>query len=122
MFQSLCGQEVLGNVLLTTTQWPNVDPVEGQAREDDLRGEGFWGGLIRSGATLQRFNGTRESGLELICKLMFSTRKPLDIQDEIVEQNAGKCINEELIALEKNKEKVESLERETPRAGRLSAT
>jgi len=61
---------------------------------------------------------------------MFSTRKPLDSQDEIVEQrmtfletNAGRCINEELIALDKKfKEKVESLERENPRAGRLSVT
>jgi len=124
MFQSLCGQEVLGNVLLTTTQWSNVDPAVGQAREDDLRGEGFWGGLIRRGATLQRFHSTRESGLELIRGLMFNTRMPLDIQDQIVdksmsllETNAGKCINEELIALEKKfKEKVQSLEEQFRKA------
>ena len=62
--------------------------------------------------------------------MMFSARKPLDIRDGIVEPrktlletNAGKCINEELISLERKfKEKVESLEREAPRAGRLSAT
>jgi len=118
MFQSLCGQEILGNVLLTTTQWSNVDPAVGQAREDNLRDEGFWGGLIRRGAILQRFHGTRESGLELIRGLMFNTRMPLDIQEQMVEQqmtlletNAGKCITEELIALEmKFKEKVKSLE------------
>jgi len=118
MFQNLCGQEVLENVLLTTTQWSNVDPREGQAREVSLRDEGFWGGLISRGATLQRFHGTRESGLELILKLMSNTRKPLDIQDQIVEQNltlletsAGKYINEELIAQQKRfMEKVKSLE------------
>jgi len=120
MFQSLCGQKVLENVLLTTTQWSNVNPAEGQAREDSLRDEGLWGGLIRKGATLQKFHGTKESGLSLIHKLMSNTRKPLDIQDQIVEQrmtlletNAGKCINEELIAREKKfKQKVESLEKQ----------
>ena len=78
MFQSLCGQKVLENVLLTTTQWSKVDPAEGQAREDSLRDEGLWGGLIDRGATLQRFHGTRESGLELVHKLMSNTQKPLD--------------------------------------------
>ena len=119
MFQSLCGQEVLENVLLTTTQWSNVDLRDGQAREVSLRDEGFWGGLISSGATLQRFHGTRESGLELIYKLMFKTRKPLDIQDEIVEQRmtlpetgAGKFLNEELAAQRKRfREKVKSLDK-----------
>ncbi|KAG0125525.1 hypothetical protein HOY82DRAFT_571645 [Tuber indicum] len=120
MFQSLCGQKFLKNVLLTTTQWSNVDPSEGGFRENSLRNGDFWGGLIDKGATLQRFHGTRESGLELIRKLMPNERKPLDIQVQIVNQrmslletDAGKCVNEELIALEKrHKEQIESLERE----------
>ena len=119
MFQSLCGQEVLENVLLTTTQWSNVDQAGGQTRENNLRDQNLWGGLIDKGATLQRFYGDKQSGLELIHKLMSTTRKPLDIQDEIVkknltlpETNAGKLINQELVAQEKKfKEKVESLEK-----------
>ena len=108
MFQSLCDEEALENVFLTTTQWSNVDPAEGQAREDNLRDEGLWAGLIRKDATLQRFHGTRESGLELIHKLMSNTRKPLHIQDQIVgktmtllEIDAGKFLNEGLIGQEK---------------------
>ena len=120
MFQSLCGQKVLGNVLLTTTQWSKVDPAEAALRENRLRNQDFWGGLIDKGATLQRFYGTRESGLQLIHKLMSNTPTSLDIQDQIVERNmtlletdAGKHINEELIAQEKkHKEEVESLEKE----------
>ena len=120
LFQSLCGQEVLENVLLTTTQWSNVHLAEGQARENNLRDEGLWGGLINKGATLQRFNGTRESGFELIHELMSHRKKPLDIQDQIVEKgmtlletNAGRFLNEELIAQQKKfKEKVESVKRE----------
>ena len=120
MFQSLCGQEVLENVFLTTTQWSNLNPVEAELREARLRNRGFWGALIDKGATLQRFQGTRESGFELIHRLMSNTRKVLDIQDQIVKQhmtlletNAGKCINEELIAQEKKfKKRMESLEKE----------
>ena len=119
MFQNLCGEKAMENVLLTTTQWSNVDPAEGQAREDELQEDGLWGELIRKGATLQRFHGTRESGFELIHKLMSNTEKPLDIQDQIVEQNmtlletnAGQCINEELIAQEKKfKKQLDSLEK-----------
>jgi len=120
MFQSLCGQKFLKNVFLTTTQWSGVDPAEGGVRENSLRNRDLWGGLIDKGATLQRFYGTRESGLELIRGLMLNKRKPLDIQVQIVdrhmtllETDAGKCINEELIAQEKkHKEEIESLERE----------
>jgi len=86
MLRNLCGEEVLVNVLLTTTQWSKVDPVEGQAREDNLRDEGLWGGLISRGAIVQRFHGTRESGLELI-QMLLNTRKPLHIQDQIVRQH-----------------------------------
>ena len=119
MFQKLCGQEALENVLLTTTQWANVGQAEGQAREDNLRDEGLWGGLIDKGATLQRFYGTRESGLELVHRLMSKTRKPLHIQEQIVEQrmtlletDAGKFINEELATQEKRyRGELESLER-----------
>jgi len=117
MFQSLCGQEVLGNIFLTTTQWSEVDLAEAEFRENRLRNQGLWRGLIRKGAALQRFHGTRESGLELIHKLMSNTRKPLRIQDQIVKQkmtlletDAGKCLNQEFIAQEKRlKKELESL-------------
>ena len=124
MFQSLCGQEALENVLLTTTQWSKVDQAEGEHRESRLRNQDFWGGLIHKGATLQRFSGTRESGLGLIDLLVLKTPKPLCIQDQIVKQqmtlletDAGKFMNEELAAQEKkHKEELESLEKERQEA------
>ncbi|PUU74174.1 hypothetical protein B9Z19DRAFT_1033626 [Tuber borchii] len=117
MFRSLCGQEALSNVFLTTTQWSRVDRTEGEFREDNLREDGLWGGLIGKGATLQRFHGTRESGLELIRKLMLNRPERLDIQDQIVEKRmtlfetgAGQCISEELVKLvEKYEGELESL-------------
>jgi len=124
MFQSLCGQEALENVFLTTTQWSNVDPTEGQAREDNLRDEGLRAGLIRKDATLQRFHGTKESGLELIHKLMSNTRKPLHIQDQIVEKkttpleiDTGKFLNGGLAAQKKRfRDEPEPLEKQNREA------
>jgi len=117
MFRSLCGREALSNVFLTTTQWSSVNPAEAELRENKLRDRGLWGGLISRGATLQRFHGTRESGLELIHKLMLNRPERLEIQDQIVEKrmtlaetDAGKCLNKELIALvEKLKRELESM-------------
>jgi len=109
MFQSLCGDKALNNVLLTTTQWSNVEPKKGEARERELReSPNFFKGLLDRGANLERFMGDRGSGLELIHKLMGSTPKALDIQHQIVEEHkelkdttAGQAISAELIALEK---------------------
>ena len=107
-------------MFLTTTQWSRVNWVEGEFRENRLRNLEFWGGLIEKGATLQRFTGTRESGLELIHRLMLNERKPLHIQYQIVKQHmtlletdVGKCINEVLVVQKKkHKEELESLKKE----------
>ena len=106
VYQKLCGQRSLKNVLLTTTQWSSVPQAQGERRETDLRSGNFCGRLLEKGATLTRFMGTRESGLELIHKLMKKEPKPLDIQNEMVEQSmtlletaAGNFNNDELISL-----------------------
>jgi len=84
----------------------------GWQHEEDLRHQDFWGGLISKGASLERFTGARESGLELIYKLMKREPKPLCIQDQMVEKgmalvetDAGKFIKDELISLQKKYEK-----------------
>ncbi|PWW78612.1 hypothetical protein C7212DRAFT_292113, partial [Tuber magnatum] len=125
-FQKLCGRGALKNVFLTTTQWSKVtDQAEGEIRERALCEErNFWGLLLEKGATLQRFHGTRESGLRLIDQLMPHQPAALDIQDQIVTQkrtivetSAGQCINEDLIEQEKRyREEIESLERERQEA------
>ncbi|PUU75419.1 hypothetical protein B9Z19DRAFT_994853 [Tuber borchii] len=124
MFERFCGPSVLQNVLLTTTQWSNIDHMLGWQREEDLRRQDFWGGLISKGASLERFMNTRESGLELIYKLMKKEPKPLHIQDQIVEKgmalvetDAGRFINDELISLQKKYAKdLGTLERERQNA------
>ena len=124
MFQRMCGPDALQNVLLTTTQWSNVNPELGVEREGNLRHEDFWAELISRGASLERFMGTRASGLDLISKLINKEPRPLRIQDQMVEKgmtlvdtDAGKFMNDELISLQKKYEKdLEKLERERQNA------
>ena len=86
MFQKLCGPSALLNVLLTTTQWSNVNLAAGERCEKGLRNYSYWGGLVAEGAAIERFMGTRESGLELIDQLMKKEPKPLLIQHQIVDE------------------------------------
>ncbi|CUS11021.1 unnamed protein product [Tuber aestivum] len=126
MFQKLCGRGALKNVFLTTTQWSRVtDQAKGEVRERALCEErNFWGLLIERGATLQRFHGTGESGMGLIDQLMPNKPAALDIQEQLVTEkrtlvgtDAGRCINEELIAQEeKYKEEIKGLESEREEA------
>ena len=82
MFQKLWGPSALQNVLLTTTQWSKVSPE--LMRDCDKK---LWGEIGTKGAAIERFMGTRESGLELIDKLMTKEPKSLLIQDQMVENN-----------------------------------
>ena len=106
MLQKMCDPDALQNVFLTTTQCSKVNPALGEAHEGNLRHEGFWAGLISQGASLERFMDTRESGLDLITKLIEKEPKPLYTQDEmevkgmaLVETEVGKFMSEELISL-----------------------
>ena len=90
-------------MLLTTTKWSKVNLAEGESYENSLRSYGNWRELVTKGATIKRFLGTRESGLDLIHKLMENEPKPLLIQQQIVEKNmtlaetdAGRFIKDQL--------------------------
>ena len=107
MFQRLCGQDAMKNVLLTTTQWANVNTPQGESRERELRDGAFWGGLISAGASVARFMGTKESGSELIDKLMGKQPKVLQVQEDLkagadfAQTGVGKFLNDELVSLQK---------------------
>jgi len=97
MFKRLCGPDAPKNVLLTTAQWSSINPAQGESRERELRDGGFWGGLIAEGASVARFMGTRESGLELIDWCM--RNKPM------AQTNVGESINEKFISLQQKYQK-----------------
>ena len=87
MFQKLCGSSALQNVLLTTTRWSNVYRADEGRQEEHLRKSLYWKELVAKGATIERFMGTRESGLELIHKLIKKEPVSLLIQDQMVKEN-----------------------------------
>ncbi|KAH7925401.1 kinase-like protein [Leucogyrophana mollusca] len=85
MFQELCGVNALQNVVLTTTMWDEVPVEVGAQREDQLRNE-FWGPMISHGCRIARFESTWESAWDIIGKFDIATRKPVQLQVQLVDK------------------------------------
>lgn len=90
VFQDLCGNDNLKNVVLVTTMWDEVeDQSVGSKREQELLSS-FWKGMIGFGSRNCRYEGTRESAWEIIdlLDLEGSRRRPtpLQIQREMVDR------------------------------------
>ena len=126
ILQRLCGPKAMKNVFLTTTRWSNTDRAQQERRESELREGAFWGGLIEGGASVVRFMGTRESGLELVSNLTRLKPEPLSIQVEMeknipfIDTEVGKFMNEEFGSLiEKYRKEMEDLRKEIREAIRL---
>jgi hypothetical protein len=55
MFQKLCGEKALKNVILVTMFWDKVDLAEGERREAELvSSDKFWGRMIKKGSKVRR--------------------------------------------------------------------
>jgi hypothetical protein len=93
MFEQLCGDDALRNVILTTTHWDLVSEEVGSKRGAQLESQ-FWEPMTRHGSRVARFQpATYESAWDLIDR--FETRAessnipdvppPLKLQTEIVD-------------------------------------
>ncbi|KAJ5176313.1 uncharacterized protein N7482_002190 [Penicillium canariense] len=108
MFQQLCGEEPLKNVILGTTFWGKVDQKTGEDREAELQERPeFWGKMLQRGSHMMRLTD-RVSALQMVDHFLGRKPVPLEIQREMVEQDkrlietaAGKSVNAELQRLEK---------------------
>ncbi|KAL2445511.1 hypothetical protein ABEF95_005510 [Exophiala dermatitidis] len=112
MFRDLCGEKPMKNVIFATTGWrlaKNARQFERAVeRETQLCTERlFWEPMIRFGADTARFEGRRESGLNIIKKLIPQPPVVLQIQHELLNQDknlidttAGATVNEEIKRLE----------------------
>jgi hypothetical protein len=101
MFQALCGENALCNVVFTTTYWDRVSSDVGANRESQLQLK-FWKLFMDQGSRVARFQPrTYEAAWNLID--LFSTplnspnaapnaRQPLQIQTELVTE--GKPLNQ----------------------------
>jgi hypothetical protein len=85
MFQKLCGPGALQNVILTTTMWDDVDEALGLMREEELRTQ-FWKSMITFGSRMARFRYTHDSAWDIIDKFADTNRRPVLLQQEMVDE------------------------------------
>ncbi|KAG8911213.1 hypothetical protein FRC02_006732, partial [Tulasnella sp. 418] len=122
LFHKLCGNNAMKNVILCSTMWDIIDPNTAKEREEDLLAN-FWNKMTAQGARSARHYGTPDSALNIIDKLLELPPISLDIQvsmaqgKTLLETEAGKWVNKELLELQKKHEKeMEDLEKELQEA------
>jgi len=90
IFQHICGDSALKNVLLVTTRWDEIEEKEGAKRESQLRSE-QWKYMLAKGSTLARFKNTPASAHTLLSELMGKGSVVLDLQRELVDERKRLC-------------------------------
>ena len=115
MFQRLCGDSGLKNVILATTMWDTASTQQEinkfVEREQELKSD-FWNRMIERGSQVRRYYNDRETGEQLIRELVRHEPVPLDIQYELVVEHknlvdtaAGSYIDEGLEQLHQKYQK-----------------
>jgi len=109
LFRSLCGDENLRQVIITTNMWGQVDPEVGAARELELATDDmFLKPALAQGAQMIRYYQTLESAYTILRSLKGNQPMTLQIQRELVlegkdisETAAGQELDQELVELSK---------------------
>ena len=92
MFQKICGDQALKNVVLLTTMWDKLkDEMEGLDRDQELR-ENFWSLMEEKGSYIARFDGSPEMAESMIAMLLAKDSIVLNIQKEL--QDKGKRLDQ----------------------------
>jgi len=85
LFEALCGQKAAAIGVLVTTGWLDVGlPHLAEENEKECK-DVLWKGLIKSGATTQRFMDSRESALDIISPLLAKSGQSILLQEEMVD-------------------------------------
>ncbi|GLB39700.1 putative 50S ribosome-binding GTPase [Lyophyllum shimeji] len=89
MFNKLCGDDGMKNVILATTKWSEVLPEVGARRELQLK-DMHWKPMIELGSQLRRFEDSKESGWKIIQTILrnWDNKDAVDtvaVQQELVE-------------------------------------
>lgn len=107
MFEKICGNAVLQNVILTTTMWDEIKLEVGARMEARLKSK-YWKTMIDQGSATARFHGTTESAWDILGHFVrdANARHALRLQEEMVdlkkqlpETDAGKTLYTEIEAL-----------------------
>jgi len=125
MFQRLCGQDSLKNVVIVTTMWDKVTPEEGLLREQQFKSsDTLFKPLLDGGAVMMRHDGAQQSAYNVIRHLFKMEGTTVQIARELViekkglvDTEAGMELQSELRnALQKHKKDLQILEDELRRA------
>ncbi len=122
VFREICGDEMLKNVRLVTTNWSSVGQTEGNSREAELANRIFRP-LIDAGAQMHRHDQGLASAQFIVSTLVQQAPITLKIQTELNsgkalgDTSAGAIIIEEMKELQKKHEKdMEDLRKEMQEA------
>ena len=97
MFQNLCGNEALKNVVIVTTMWDEVEEEEGSNRETELFTT-YLKAMIESGCHTSRFYNDVESAWDIVshfqdarCSVLLQ-RELVDLHLQLKETSAGRTL------------------------------
>jgi hypothetical protein len=122
MFDKLCGDDAVKNVVLATTKWNSVAADVGEQRQRQLS-EKYWKTMLGNGSRVSRFKDTHESAWRIVDLILEHQRiDSLQIQRELVdlqkclpETEAGKILRVMLQELaQKLKVETQEQERDSP--------
>jgi DNA repair exonuclease SbcCD ATPase subunit len=128
LFKKLIGEDCFRRVVLATTMWENVNPLDGIRRENELKNtEDFWGFMHKKGSQVMRHEkNNRGSAMKVLDHFLTREKEEvvLAIQDEMVnlglnldETEAGRQITEEITLLQdKHRKELKHLEIEIQEA------
>ena len=74
IIEQLCGKNAPRKIVLITTMWDLVENEDGVSLEQELVNK-FWSPMIKQGSRTVRFTRTKESGWNIIEKLLFKDSK-----------------------------------------------
>ncbi|TDL17317.1 hypothetical protein BD410DRAFT_843755 [Rickenella mellea] len=105
MFQKLCGEATLKNVVIVTTMWDRIGLEDGELRERELAtDDAFFKPMLDNNARMERHHRTLESAHGIVCQLINNQPLAMQIQEEIADQkldilqtSAGEDLNKEIL-------------------------
>ncbi|KAL4077629.1 hypothetical protein J3A83DRAFT_1637951 [Scleroderma citrinum] len=112
MFQKLCGDESLKNIVIVTTMWDMVTPEDGLRREQELKSsDSPFKPLLDKGAIMRRHDRTPESALSIIEYLLGKSATQIvpELAQERDTATGTELHNEISVLLRKHEEEMESL-------------
>lgn len=91
MFEKLCGEKKLKNVVIVTTRWEKMqgegEEAKARAREKNLcEGPTLFKRAIEEGATVTRHDNTPAKALEILEEVVKRRPVPMRIQEEMVDE------------------------------------